>query len=130
MDLADAIKLFAQYGLGGIFAGIIGWVLYKVGLRLIDAIDRLIAKVDALGTRLDDKIAEHTRVDVEHHNEVKQAIAESHGVVHEEIIGLRSRIDTVMELTPVEGHRRQTPPHGAPQGYYSPSRPKTQGGGR
>jgi hypothetical protein len=116
MSLDVIAEKLAQYGLAGIFAGIIGWILYKVGLRLIDAVDRLIAKVDALGVRLEDKITDHTRIDVEHHNEVR-----------EEIIALRSRIDTALELTPVEGHRRQTPAHGVQQGYYAPQRPTTKG---
>lgn len=116
MDLADIIKPLSQYGLGAIFAGIIGWILYRVGLRMIDALDRLIAKVDNIGARLDDKLDEHTKLDIAHH-----------GQVREEIIALRSRIDVALELTPVEGHRRQTPPRGVPAGYYPPTRPTTKG---
>lgn len=116
MTFADALKMLSQYGLGAIFAGIIGWVLYKVGLRLIAAIDRLVAKIDDLIQRVDAKIDEHTRIDIEHHADVR-----------EEIIGLRSRIDTALELTPVEGHRRQTPPRGVQAGYYGPGRPTTKG---
>lgn len=119
MSFESVAKALADYGLGAIFAGIIGWVLYKVGLRLIAAIDRLIVKIDDLGTRINDKLDGHTRIDIEHHAEVR-----------EEIIALRSRIDTALELTPVEGHRRQTPSRGVPQGYYPPARPKTQGGDR
>lgn len=108
MELTDIVKVMSQYGLGAIFAGIIGWVLYKVGLRLIEALDRVVAKLDALGTRIDDKIDEHTRADAE---------------VREEIVRLGARIDVALELTPVEG-RRNTPPHG----YYQQGRPTTKGG--
>jgi hypothetical protein len=109
MESSDLWEPLAQYGLAGIFAAIIGWVLYRVGLRMIAAIDRLVDKIDA-----------HTTVDVEHHNAVQQ-----------EIIGLRSRIDTALELTPVEGlPRRTTPARGVPSGEYGPfTRPKTRGGG-
>lgn len=108
MENLDIWKVLAQYGLAGIFAGIIGWILYRVGLRMIAAIDRLVDKIEA-----------HTKVDVEYHNEVQQ-----------ELTALRSRIDTALELTPVETPRRATPPRGLPveAGYYPPSRPKTHGG--
>jgi hypothetical protein len=112
MSMAEIIKVLSQYGLGAIFAGILGWVLYKVGLRMIAAIDRLIARIDGL----DEKIDEHTKADIEHH-----------GKVREEIIGLRTRIDTALELTPVEPVRRQTPPRGVDTGYYSSARAKTGG---
>jgi hypothetical protein len=101
----DIWKLLAQYGLAGVFAGIIGWILYRVGLRMIAAIDKLVDKIDA-----------HTKVDVEYHNEVREDLA-----------ALRSRIDTALELTPVEGHRRATPGRGVVAGEYSYSRPKTGG---
>jgi hypothetical protein len=105
MSDIDVWKLLAQYGLAGIFAGIIGWIIYRIGLRMIAAIDKLIDKIDA-----------HTKIDVEYHNEVQQ-----------ELLGLRTRIDTALELTPVEGHRRQTPSGGVRAGEYGFTRPKTGG---
>lgn len=107
MTELDLWKILAQYGLAGVFAGIIGWVLYKVGLRMIAAIDKLIEKID-----------EHTKVDVEHHNDVQQ-----------QLTALGARIDTALELTPVEpGRRYQTPGRGVPVGEYAVHRPKTHGG--
>lgn len=99
----DIWKLLAQYGLAGVFAGIIGWIIYKVGLRLIAAIDKLVDKIDA-----------HTKVDIEYHNEVREDLA-----------ALRSRIDTALELTPVES-RRVTPPRGVST-EYGYTRAKTGG---
>lgn len=114
MNITDILKMLSQYGLAGIFAGIIGWIIYKVGLRMIDALDRVVAKLDALGQRIDDKIDEHTRADAE---------------LREEVVRLGARIDTALELTPVTPVRRQTPHEGSPiAGYYPPSRPKTHGG--
>lgn len=113
MELTDIVKVLSQYGLGAIFAGIIGWVLYRVGLRMIDALDRVVAKLDSLGTRIDDKFDEHAKAD---------------GEVRDEIIRLGSRIDTIAELTPVTPIRRQTPGAGVPTGYYPPGRPTTKGG--
>jgi hypothetical protein len=117
VSLDEVVKVLSQYGLGAIFAGIIGWVLYKVGLRLIAAIDRLIEKIDELIKRIDDKIDEHTKVDIEHHAEVR-----------EELVGMRERFDIALDLTPVKPIRRQTPGGGVPSGYYAPSRPSTKGG--
>jgi hypothetical protein len=117
VSLDEVVKVLSQYGLGAIFAGIIGWVLYKVGLRMIAAIDRLIEKIDELIKRVDNKIDEHTRVDIEHHAEVR-----------EELVGMRSRIDTALELAPVDSPRRSTPPRGVQSGYYAPARPSTKGG--
>lgn len=112
MTVEAVAEKLAQYGLAGLFAGIIGWILYKVGLRMIEALDRVVIKLDALGDRVDAKFDEHTRADAE---------------IRDEIIGLRSRIDTALELAPVEGHRRSTPPRGVPAGYYPPNRPTTKG---
>lgn len=107
MDSLDVWKLLAQYGLAGIFAGIIGWIIYRVGLRMIAAIDKLVDKIDA-----------HTKLDIEYHNEVQQ-----------EIIALKARIDTALELTPVEGVRVKTSPRGVPIGEYSHHRPRTRNDG-
>ena len=39
--MQDAVKLAAQYGIGGILALVLGFVIYKIGLRLIAAIDEM-----------------------------------------------------------------------------------------
>lgn len=116
MESLDIWKLLAQYGLAGIFAGIIGWILYRVGLRMIAAIDNLVAKVTVAIDKLADKVDAHTKVDIEYHNDVQQ-----------DLVALRTRIDTALELTPVEGHRVRTSPGGVPAGEYSMHRPKTGG---
>lgn len=96
----SVVTALAQYGLAGVFALVIGWVLYRVGLRMIAALDRLIAKID-----------EHTKTDVEHHAEVR-----------EELIAMRTRIDTVLDITPVEMPTRR------PAGVYAFRRPATKPG--
>lgn len=105
MESSAVQTILAQYGLAGLFAVIIGWVLYRVGLRLIAALDRLVAKLD-----------EHTTTDVEWHGRVERSI-----------VALQSRVDTIAELTPVEipFGRKPTPPPGA---VYSIHRPRTRGG--
>jgi len=118
MDDLNIWKLLAQYGLAGIFAGIIGWILYRVGLRMIAAIDNLVAKVTAAIDKLGDKLDAHTKVDVEYHNEVQQ-----------DLVAIKTRIDTALELTPVEGVRVQTSPRGVPVGEYSHHRPRTRNDG-
>lgn len=87
MDDAGILKLLGGYGLGGILAFILGRVMWRVGERMIAAIDKLIAKVD-----------EHTKADLEHH-----------AIVHSEIVALGARVDGIVSerdrtgLTPVHG---------------------------
>jgi hypothetical protein len=55
----EQIKLIGQ---GGIFVALIT-LIYFVGMKLVSAIDKIGDKLDA-----------HTKTDVEHHGEVKEAI--------------------------------------------------------
>lgn len=107
---AETLK---QLGQGGFAMALLGLV-YMVGMRLIKAIDRLIAKLD-----------EHTRIDIEHHEEVKESYRE----VSDAITDLRARFDVIQDITPVDSpvRRTRTGPRGVPVGYYGPHRPKTHG---
>lgn len=116
----DITTMAAQYGLAGFMALVVGWIGYRIGLRLIKAIDdqatsnREAAKELALewrqtATAIIEAVQEHTRLDIEYHNDVQQELA-----------GMRARIDTALELTPVEGRRIP------PRGEYSEHRPKVK----
>lgn len=83
----EALKLIG----GGTTIGALIALIYVVGMRMVAAIDRLGVKVDT-----------HTAVDIEHHAEVKT-----------EIVGLRERVDGILDATPVRGipvglHRKPT----------------------
>lgn len=81
---AETLKLV---GSGGIALALI-WLIYTVGMRMVAAIDGLGGKVD-----------EHTKTDLEHHAEVKS-----------EIVGLRERVDGILDVKDRE--RRLTPAAG------------------
>lgn len=85
MDV-EALKLISQ---GGIAAALLG-LIYLVGMKLVAAIDRIGLKLD-----------EHTKTDVEHHGEVKEAV-----------VGLHGKIDGLLDGQ--ERQARYTPAFGAP----------------
>lgn len=39
--MQDAVKLAAQYGIGGILALVLGFVMYKIGMRMIASLDEM-----------------------------------------------------------------------------------------
>lgn len=101
---ADLIKLLAQ---GGIAAALIVLLMWS-GRQLVTA-------VKDLGK----EIREHTAKDLEHHAEVRETV-----------VRMEARLDTLLEVTPVEGMRRtRTNPHGVQAGYYGPRRPGTRDDG-
>lgn len=81
METGDVIKLI---GSGG-FAGVLLVLLWVVGMRIVQALDRVVTKIDA-----------HTKDDLASHAEIREAV-----------VGLHSRIDGILEtsdrFTPVEG---------------------------
>lgn len=90
--------LLKSLGQGGIAAALLAMIFY-VGKSLIASVKELAAA-----------IAEHTRVDLEHHAEVRETV-----------VRLEARLDTLLEVTPVHGTKRpRTNPHGIPVGYYGP----------
>jgi hypothetical protein len=121
----DATSIAAQYGLAGFMALVVGWIGYRIGLRMIKAIDdQAVANREAArelakewrdtATAIIRSIDEHTKIDSEYHSEVNEAI-----------IRLESRIDTALDLTPVRPQRRvKTDPEGVRIGQYGPIRPK------
>lgn len=100
----DLSKLSDAGPLGLVVAAFL-WLLWKVGNRIVLALDRLIEKLD-----------EHTKTDVAHH-----------AAVREEMVALSTRIDTALDITPIRSNRPKTDPHGVPTGYYAPHRPGTKG---
>ena len=79
---AEAWKLV---GSGGIAAALLA-LIYTVGMKMVAAIDRIGLKVD-----------EHTTADLEHHASVKT-----------EIVGLRERLDGILDAQD-RAERRLTP---------------------
>lgn len=119
----DLAGIAAQYGLAGFMALIIGWIGYRIGLRMIASLDKLGEKWEAASKLLSDRIDDHTRTDVEYHNDVAKQLER-----------IEARIDTALELTPVRPLERtrervKTDPHGIPEGRYSLTRPRTRNEG-
>lgn len=103
---------FAEAGPIGLLLGAFVWLLWKVGMRIVKALDRLIDKID-----------EHTATDVAHHAAVRHDLIQNHGDVMARLEGFEARIDTALDLTPVRHPRPKTSPHGVPTGYYPPRKP-------
>jgi hypothetical protein len=72
---------------GGVVSALLA-LIYYVGMKLVSAVDRL-------GTKVDD----HTKVDLQHHGDVKESVAELHG----KIDGLLDGQDRQARLTPALG---------------------------
>lgn len=76
---------------GGVVSGALLLILYRVGSRIVE---RLIAAIDRLATQVTD----HTKVDLQHHADVREAI-----------VRVEAKVDAVLderERTPVEGFPR------------------------
>ncbi len=111
MTADDFIKLLGQGGITGALLFILGRVVWRIAERLIQAIDRLGAKVD-----------EHTIKDLEHHAEVRESVTR-----------LEGRIDGILderERTPVNHPmpkpRARTNPLGVTQYRTKPRRDDTE----
>lgn len=118
----ELIKLIGQGGMGVLSVGILvvlGKIVWKVGLKMVAAIDRMIDKLDS-----------HTKTDVEawaqvnimiHQNSkdsavqvaelfrevtqtlesLRQSMSEELSAIRQDLAVLNARIDTAMELTPI-----------------------------
>lgn len=114
----DLVKLFGQYGLPGIALLVIGWLVKRIGERLVTSVDNLAVKFEKKMDEVRDEVREHTETDVEHHNEVKQGLNR-----------LEGRLDGILELTPVreqKAYRARTPRGGVPAGEYGVRRQPTR----
>lgn len=98
---------------GGGLAGVLILLIYVIGMRVVAALDRVVAKLD-----------QHTKEDLASHSELRG-----------EMIGLHAKIDGMLDaadrLTPVgveiPESRARTPHRGIAIGGYGPMRPGTKG---
>lgn len=124
MDI-NTLKVAAQYGIGGVIAAllvfVLGKILWKIGLRMIGAIDAMRLSHEANTQRIADRFEQladrfdsHTRADVEALKSVQLSVA-----------NLDGKFDAVLDKldrTPVHGVpidpelRAKTPPTGVPIG--------------
>jgi len=116
MDNVDFVKLLGQGGIAVVALWVLSKMVYKIGERMIAAIDRV-------GVRID----EHTKADL-----MAQAdVANQVGDLRQDIAVLSTRVDTVLELewserTPVRGLPAvKSGAHRAPEAglAYGSSRP-------
>lgn len=108
---AELLKILGPYGLGGVIV----FLLWRIGERLIAALDRLGGKFE-----------EHTKADLEHHAHVRETVMD----MQQQVAHMQGRIDVALELTPVEAPpaRRKTNPRGVQVGEYMTHRPRTRPG--
>ncbi len=83
MDEQQIVGLVGQ----GTFAGALLLLLYKVGGKIVDALERLIAKLD-----------EHTTKDLAAQAEVREDLA-----------ALSAKVDVIADVTPIRGVREPNP---------------------
>lgn len=106
MTTDDLIGLLGKGGVIGILLFILARVLFRVGERMIAALDRVAAKLD-----------EHTKLDLEHHGETRDAVTR-----------MEAKIDAWNDVTPIEAPgvpRAVARRKSGPVGYYGPRRPPT-----
>lgn len=102
----DQQQLVTLIGQGSGWAALV-WVIYKIGLKMIAAIDRNTQKLE-----------EHTTQDL-------AAMAD----VREDLAALGARIDTALDLTPIRGVKKYERPQSQPgAGYYGPRKPPREDG--
>lgn len=110
----QVVQLLAGSGIAGGLVMLMGRIVMRVAERMIAAIDRVGVKID-----------DHTTKDLEHHADVREAVARMETRLDEQA-------DWRERSTPVEGvpqtmHERRTPPRGYPAGEYAFKRPGTKG---
>lgn len=123
MDQIDYVKLLGQGGIAVAALLALARIVYRVGERMIVAIDRVSLKID-----------EHTKADTS----ALAAVSTNVSSLRQDIAVLSERVDTVIEwnerTTPVAGihHRPELPEPELPQrptGEYSYKRTPRGGGG-
>lgn len=92
MSTEEGFKLAGQYGVGGILAAIIGWIMYKIGMRLISAIDKQTERID-----------EHTKADVSALTALTLRIERMETHLETKLDGFVDRVEDWLDRTPVEG---------------------------
>lgn len=109
MEAADALKLAGQYGVGGILAAIVGWIMYKIGLRLIGAIDKQTERID-----------EHTKADVAALSALTLRIERMETRLDTKLDAFVDRVEDWLDRTPIEGppQPRSQPAARTAQGEY------------
>jgi hypothetical protein len=83
---SDIIKLLVSGGFGAALLGLV----YIVGMRMVAALDRVASRLD-----------EHTKTDLEHHAEVKEAVVRMDAKVE-------AALNEARRMTPAQGVRLVT----------------------
>lgn len=94
----DLIKLL---GGGGLAVALL-YLIYLVGMRMIASQDKSTERMIAALDRVAATVVEHTKVDLEHHGEVRDAIVRVEAKLDE-------RRNTPIEGTPIDGWRNLRP---------------------
>jgi hypothetical protein len=111
MDSIELLKLLGQSGVAVLALLVLGRIVYRVGERMVVAIDAIRVAVQ-----------EHTKIDLEHHGKVAVAIerldSRIDGILEErERSDTFARVEADDEPTPLEKPSRLTRPRGVPTTY-------------
>jgi hypothetical protein len=88
--MEEAIKIGAQYGVAGIALVALGWIVMKIGLRLVVAIDKLGEKWEAHATATTSALQNCTR-------QISDAVAVAHSKTMEELHDFGERLTRIEE---------------------------------
>jgi hypothetical protein len=129
----DVVTLFKQGGFALVALAALGWILKKIGERMIAAIDKLTETVQTGTTAMTKAITDSERAHSEAINALTQRVARIEGMALVAPGGGGGDRDFSDEPTgvgePIEDVRqRATPVRGTPT-VYGPMRPSKAGGG-
>lgn len=111
--MQDAVKLAAQYGIGGILALVLGFVIYKIGMRMIAAIDEMRKSNAASGQATVEALADLSK-------EVQLAIADAQVAQASSIADLSERIARVELVVGVSEPKQRGPFEDSPTPIEKP----------
>jgi hypothetical protein len=137
----DVVALFKQGGVALVALVMLGYIIKKIGERMIGSIDKLTERSDANTKVVSDSLITATTTITTSVNRQSEATVTALGGLSERVARVEGRIEGIAgsrgeifdEPTPVEapevrGYRKaMTPAHGHPSLPYGPSRPKTNG---
>ena len=96
MDNIDFVKLVGQGGIAVAALFVLAKMVYRIGERMIAAIDRVGSKIE-----------EHTKADLLAHADVGNQV----GDLRQDVAVLSERVDTVITLTRGDRSERHVSPH-------------------
>lgn len=123
----ETVALLKLLG-GGTGFGILLYIVYLIGTRMIASNDKNTERWASTVDKLGDKIDAHKLADVASHAAMQSDIAQLHGKIDGLLDGQDRYTPVGVEVPQPIEDRRRTPIGGVPIGGYSHVRPGTKGG--